>query len=451
MTGPSQLLSPALKAAVGRALASAGGPIRQGTVRAVSGLAVEVEGLAGAVGDVCALRSTQGELPAEIVGFRDARSIVMPYGPLHGVRPGAGVESRGAPLEVPVGSALLGRIIDPLGRPLDDGPPIRARHATVTRSAPAALGRRPIDRVFATGVSALDGFCTVGRGQRLGIFAGSGVGKSTLLGGIARNGQADVNVVALIGERGREVAEFVDDVLGKDGLARSVVVVATADAAPMLRFVGAFTAVSIAEAFRDEGRDVLFTCDSITRFAAAAREIGLAAGEPPTLRGYPPSLFAALPRLVERLGNSAAGSITGLLTVLVEGDDLGEPVSDTLRGHLDGHVVLDRQIAARGRFPAVDILGSVSRLMPKLTTPEHQQAARAVRRMLAVHEEARDLVQVGAYKRGSDPELDAVLRAMPAIEVLLGQGPEPRAFDETLTALRSVAELSTSGRGPVDE
>jgi FliI/YscN family ATPase len=294
-----------------------------------------------------------------------------------------------------------------------------------------------------TGISSIDGFLTCGRGQRIGIFSGSGVGKSSLLGMIAKGSSADVNVIALIGERGREVVEFIDEVLGPEGMARSVVVVETSDSAPMLRLKGPFTAVTVAEAFRERGRDVMFMMDSVTRFAGAAREVGLAAGEPPTLRGFPPSLFAQLPRLVERLGSDDRGTITAMLAVLVDGDDLNEPVSDALRGHLDGHIVLSRAIATRGRYPAVDVLGSISRLMDRVTGEEQQRQAVHVRELLAHYEENRDLVQVGAYRQGADPLLDRALGKIQEIEALLHHGHEVRPMDRTLEMLAKIAEGST--------
>ncbi|MCA8943640.1 MAG: FliI/YscN family ATPase, partial [Planctomycetes bacterium] len=317
-------------------------------------------------------------------------------------------------------------------------PPLRGDDVVVTAEAPNALTRRPIDERIDTGISAIDSFMTCGRGQRVGIFAGSGVGKSSLLGMIAKGGAADVNVIALIGERGREVNEFIHEVLGPEGMAKSVVIVATSDAAPMMRYKGPFTAVAIAESFRARGLNVLFMMDSVTRFAGAAREVGLAAGEPPTLRGYPPSLFAQLPRLVERLGNDGAGSITGLLTVLVDGDDLNEPVSDALRGHLDGHIVLSRHIAARGKFPAIDVLGSISRLMPKIASAEHMDAARRARELMAHYEENRDLVQVGAYRSGADPLLDRAIEKRDALDTLVHQGSEVRATEDSLRFLEAI-------------
>jgi len=363
----------------------------------------------------------------------------MALGDAHRVAPWDRVVNEHRPLTVPIGAGLLGRVVDALGRPLDGGPEIVGALRPVTADAPSPLQRTPISQPIETGVAAIDAALTLGKGQRLGIFAGSGVGKSTLMGQIARSKAGQVNVIALIGERGREVGEFVTEVLGRDGMQKSVVVACTSDQAPMLRLKAPLVAVTIAEAFRDQGADVLFLMDSVTRFAMAAREVGLAAGEPPTLRGYPPSLFARLPQLVERLGNDGRGSITGLLTVLVDGDDLNEPVSDALRGYLDGHVVLSRRLAERGRFPAVDVLASVSRLMPKVTTAEHQQRARRLREWLAHYEENRDLVTVGAYKKGGDALLDQAIARLPGIEALLVHGAAGRAAAETQRLMQQLA------------
>ncbi len=435
-------LSPRLLSVLDKATAH-NRPVNKGQVRGLLGVSVEVEGLHAGIGDLCSIATDAGPVLAEVVGFRAGVSIIMPLEEMAGIAPFDVVTCHGQPLSVPVGNSLLGRVIDALGRPLDGGPPILASERPVLNSAPPAMLRNPVEEPVETGVSSIDGFLTCGRGQRLGIFAGSGVGKSTLMGMIARGGMAEVNVIALVGERGREVREFIDKVLQSEGMAKTVVIVATSDMAPMLRFKAPFTAVTVAESFREQGKHVMFMMDSVTRFAGAAREIGLAAGEPPTLRGYPPSLFAHLPRLVERLGNDAHGSITGLITVLVDGDDLNEPVSDALRGYLDGHIVLSRQVAARGRFPAVDVLGSVSRLMPSITTKEHMAAAQKLRELLAHYEENRDLVQVGAYRKGSDPLLDRAILCMEALELLLYQGVENRSMAETLQAMELLAESST--------
>lgn len=433
-------LPPALQAAV----AAAGAQNRmlaEGRVRAISGIAIQVTGLRAAIGDVCTILAQNGRerIPAEVVGFDGGEAVVLALGDQKGVAPWDVVHNDHRPLQVPVGPALLGRVLDALGRPIDGGPPIEAPTRPITATAPTPLARSPIHEPFATGVSAIDGFTSCGKGQRIGIFAGSGVGKSTLMGTIARSDSAQVNVIAMIGERGREVGEFLTESLGRDGMAKSVVIACTSDQAPMLRLLAPMVAVTIAESFRDQGNDVLFLMDSVTRFAMAAREVGLAAGEPPTLRGYPPSLFAKLPQLVERLGNNDRGSITGMLTVLVDGDDMNEPVADALRGYLDGHIVLSRRLAERGRFPAVDVLASISRLMPKVTSKEHQARARKLREWLAHYEENRDLVAVGAYKKGGDPLLDQAMARMPAIEELLYHGAQARPVAETQRKMQLVA------------
>lgn len=439
-------LPASVQSAVDRAVAGHK-PVVRGQVRGLLGIAVEATGIQSAVGDLCTIHSGIGDIDAEVVGFREGCAVLMPLGETRGIAPADPVTAHGRPLRVRCGPQILGRVIDALGRPLDGGPPLQGIETTVTNDAPAALLRKPITEPVETGVAAIDAFTTCGKGQRIGIFAGSGVGKSTLLGMIAKGNAADVNVIALIGERGREVNEFIHEVLGPEGMAKSVVIVATSDAAPMLRYKGPFTAVAIAESFRATGQEVLFTMDSVTRFAGAAREVGLAAGEPPTLRGYPPSLFAQLPRLVERLGNDGSGTITGLLTVLVDGDDFNEPVSDALRGHLDGHIVLSRQIAHRGNFPAVDVLGSISRLMPKICTPEHLEQSRKARALLAHYEENRDLVQVGAYRKGTDELLDRAIAERPRIEELLYHGHAPRETAATLAQLADLIDGSAPGLG----
>ncbi|GAB4142723.1 MAG: flagellar protein export ATPase FliI [Planctomycetota bacterium] len=432
-------LSPRVCSVLGRAREIAR-PRAEGRVRSIRGIAVHVHGLRAAIGDHCVIKTAGGsaELPAEVVGFDGDDAVVLPLGEQHRIAPWDPVVNEHRPLEVPAGPALLGRVVDALGRPVDGGPPIGGARRAVAGAPPVALERDPITCPVETGISAIDAFLTCGKGQRLGIFAGSGVGKSTLLGSIARGGAAPINVIALIGERGREVREFVEGVLGPEGLAKSVVVVCTSDEAPMLRVKAPFTAVAIAESFRSQGADVLFLMDSVTRYAMAVREVGLAAGEPPTLRGYPPSLFATLPKLVERLGNDGNGSITGMLTVLVDGDDFNEPVSDALRGYLDGHVVLSRQIAQRGRYPAIDVLASVSRLMPSVTTEEHGRRARRVREWLSLYEQNRDLITVGAYRKGADPALDKAVEKLGAIEQLLYHA-EPRRMADTLQRLLAIA------------
>lgn len=429
-----------LQAALDRAK-SLNRPMMQGSVSRISGVAVEVSGLQSAIGDLCSVHSAPGPVLAEVVGFDGERSILMPLGECRGIGPFDQVTAHQRPHRVTVGRALLGRVLDGLGRPIDGGPALVGEERAVSSDAPGPLSREPIRQEIETGISSIDGFMTCGLGQRVGIFSGSGVGKSTVLGMIAKNGSADVNVIALIGERGREVREFIEDCLGAEGMARSVVVVATSDTAPMLRHKGAFVAVTIAEAFRDMGLHVMFMMDSVTRFAGAAREIGLAAGEPPTLRGYPPSLFSQLPRLIERLGYDERGSITGLITVLVDGDDLNEPVADALRGYLDGHIVLSRDISIRGRFPAVDVLASISRLMPKICTENRMRAATRVRELLAHYEEYRDLVQVGAYRKGADPLLDEALEKMQAIEELLYHGMSARSSAETQELIDEISPV----------
>ena len=415
-------------------------PRAEGKVRAIRGIAIHVTGLAAAIGDTCTIEAEGGRLriPAEVVGFDRDDAVVMALGDAHRVAPWDRVHNDHRALAVPVGAGMLGRIVDALGRPIDGGPEILGKMHPLTGDAPSPLQRAPIDQAIETGVSAIDGMLTCGKGQRIGIFAGSGVGKSTLMGQIARSHAGQVNVIALIGERGREVGEFVTEALGAEGLQKSVVVACTSDAAPMLRMKAPLTAVAIAEAFRSAGADVLFMMDSVTRYAMACREVGLAAGEPPTLRGYPPSLFANLPRLVERLGSDGNGTITGMFTVLVDGDDMNEPVADALRGYLDGHIVLARKIAERGRFPAIDVLGSISRLMPKLTGQDHQQRARRLRELLAHYEENRDLVSVGAYRQGADPLLDQAMSRIGAIEQLLYHGTDSRPAAETAALLQQV-------------
>lgn len=415
-------------------------PRSEGKVRSIRGIAIHVTGMMAAIGDTCTIHADGGRMPirAEVVGFEGQDAVVMALGDANGVAPWDQVHNEHRPLGVPVGAGLLGRVVDALGRPLDGGAEIRGRMMPLTGDAPSPLQRTPIEQPIETGVSAIDGMLTCGKGQRIGIFAGSGVGKSTLMGQIARSHAGQVNVIALIGERGREVGEFVTDALGPEGLQKSVVIACTSDAAPMLRMKAPLAAVTIAEAFRNAGADVLFMMDSVTRYAMAVREVGLAAGEPPTLRGYPPSLFASLPRLVERLGSDQNGTITGMFTVLVDGDDMNEPVADALRGYLDGHIVLSRKIAERGRFPAIDVLGSVSRLMPKVTDDDHQKRARRLRELLAHYEENRDLVSVGAYRRGADPLLDQAIATIGGIEKLLYHGKDPRPAGDTVALLRQL-------------
>ena len=407
----------------------------QGRVVQIIGLTIEAEGLMPQMGELCYVHSPNARHPiaAEVVGFRQEQVLLMPFGEMEGVQPGSPVIASGTLFTVPVGSALLGRVIDGLGRPIDgQGPLAGTRLAPLSNVAPHPLRRRSISEVLSTGIRAFDGLLTCGKGQRIGIFAGSGVGKSTLMGSIARNASSDVNVIALIGERGREVRDFIEGSLGKEGLSRSVVVVSTSDDPPLIRIKAAWVATSIAEYFRDQSLDVLFMMDSVTRLAMAQREVGLAVGEPPAMKAYPPSVFALLPKLMERAGTGESGTITGIYTVLVEADDLTEPITDTVRSILDGHVVLSRSLAAENHYPAVDVLQSVSRLMPAITTEEHQSVAGHLREMLATFDKARDLINIGAYAPGSNPQIDAAIKYMPLIQRFLRQDShEVSTFDET--------------------
>ena len=397
----------------------------QGRVLGVTGLRVRLALPGARVGDVVSIRRRGAPpLAAEVVGFDDLGVIALPLGEALGVGPEDLVESSGAPLQVHAGSALLGRVLDGLGQPLDGALPEGLAAVPVDRPSPPALERRRVDTVLGTGLRVVDGLLTVGVGQRVGLFAGSGVGKSTLLASMARGSSADVVVVALVGERGREVKDFIEQTLGREARARSVVVVATSDSPALVRLRAAQVATAQAEYFRDQGASVLLLVDSITRVARAQREVGLAAGEPPARRGYPPSVFALLPRLLERSGQGARGAITAIYTVLVEGDDLEEPVADEVRGILDGHIVLSRAVAARGHYPAVDVLASLSRVMPAIADPEHRAAATRIRGLLATLEEKRELVSLGAYKTGSDPRVDEALAARSSLESFLCQSQE---------------------------
>lgn len=397
---------------------------RTGRVAQVTGLVIESKGPAAVMGEVCLVHPGGGGGPvaAEVVGFRDERMLLMPLDELDGVGPGSRVVATGEPLSVPVGEALLGRVLDGLGRPADGRGPLGCQERRAVEATPQPPMDRPrIAEVMPTGVRAVDGFATLGRGQRVGIFSGSGVGKSVLIGQIARGAEADVNVVALIGERGREVREFLDKNLGAEGLRKSVVVAVTSDDLALRRIKGALVATTIAEYFGEQGRHVMLFLDSITRFAYAQRELGLSIGEPPTTRGYPPSVFAMLPRLLERAGTRPRGSITGLYSVLVEGDDLDEPVADAVRAILDGHIVLSRDLQVRDHYPAVDILQSLSRVMPDVVDGEHLAAANALRRLYAVYRDAEDLIRLGAYERGTNAELDRAVVMVDAIDSFLRQ------------------------------
>jgi flagellum-specific ATP synthase len=402
--------------------AGVAGPRLTGRVRRVVGLNLEVEGVDAAIGDGVTIDRPGGALPAEVVAVRDDAVVCMPFGDLTGVRAGAPVEATGSPLAVPLGDALLGRVLDGLGRPLDGGPSLSSLPTDgVDGVPPHPLRRARVDTPLSLGVRALDTLVPCARGQRLGIFAGSGVGKSSLLSMIARNSDADIVVLALVGERGREVREFLENDLGAEGLARSVVVVATSDEPALVRLRAAATATRIAEHFRDQGRHVLLMMDSVTRYAMAQREIGLSAGEPPSTRGYPPSVFALLPRLLERAGTGEQGSITGLYTVLVEGDDMNDPVADTARSILDGHIVLSRRLATSAHFPSIDVLESASRVAGAVTTPEQKAAAGELRRLLAAHRDAKDLIEIGAYAAGSNPVVDRAVALAGPIDRFLQQ------------------------------
>lgn len=419
----------------------------RGRVENVTGSVVTCRGVPASVGDLARVRcEVDGRSTLlEAVGFQGSRVVFLPLEPLGTVGPKTELELLGAPLSVRGGEALLGRVLDGLGRPMDGGSILSFGDEIVCRAeTPNPLQRNPIRETLATGVSSIDGMLTFGKGQRLGIFAGGGVGKSTLLGKVARESSAEVNIIAMIGERGLEVRSFLEESLGPEGLARSVVVVSTSDTPAQQRYRASFLAVALAEYFREKGSDVLFIMDSVTRFANAVREIGLARGEPPTLRGYPPSLFALLPQLVERLGNSERGSASCLMTVLVEGDDMADPVADTMRALLDGHIVLSRDLAAKQHYPAVDILQSVSRAMSGIVGEEHRGAAEKLRRLYAIYRENEDLIQIGAYKRGANPELDQAVSLMPTMNALLRQGTEEkRALEDTLQVL--VAMMGSVG------
>ncbi len=404
----------------------------EGRVARLTGLTAAVAGFPAPVGALVEIERQHGlPLEAEVVGFRDEVTLVCPFGDMEGVRQGNRVRLVRTKSWLRVGSELLGRVIDARGRVVDGRPqPILSERKALDGKPPAAVERPRIDTPLSTGIRAIDGLLTCGKGQRMGLFAGSGVGKSVALGMMSRFTSADVNVIALIGERGREVNEFIERDLGPDGLAKSVVVVATSDEPALVRVKAAFAATAVAEYFRDQGRDVLLVMDSLTRFALAQREIGLAAGEPPTTRGYPPSVFALLPRLVERAGRTRLGSITAFYSVLVEGDDPQEPIGDTVRGLLDGHTWLSRKLAARGHYPAIDVLASISRLMSEVASPEHRQAAALVRELLAAHRENEDLISIGAYRRGSNRAVDLAIEHWEPLDQFLRQGTQEQSTVE---------------------
>lgn len=424
-------------------------PMRvNGRIAEVIGLLIESSGPSASVGDVCTLEEngrTVGQ--AEVVGFKGTRTLLMPLGPVEGIHPGLEVVATKKPLMVSVGDGLLGRVLDGMGNPLDDKGPVQTRGLRpVFSSIPNPLARQRITQTFETGVRSIDSMITVGKGQRMGIFSGSGVGKSVLLGMMAKNCRSDVNVIALIGERGREVREFIERDLGEEGLKRSVVIVATSNEPALIRLKGAMVAAAIAEYFRDLGKDVLLMVDSVTRLAQAQREIGLAIGEPPATRGYTPSVFAMLPSFLERAGTSENGTITGMFTVLVEGDDLDEPIADSARSILDGHIVLARRLANRNHFPAVDVLSSISRCMPDVITQEHAETCGRVKDFMAVYQENEDLIQIGAYPAGSNERIDRAIQLHEPLNKFLRQGrTELSPFSESVAKLAALEKTVSTG------
>ncbi|WP_245665858.1 FliI/YscN family ATPase [Actinoplanes subtropicus] len=418
-------------------------PLARGKVTGAVGLRVTVSGLEARVGELVRMGDGPEAVFAEVAAIDGEKLSCLPLGPLAGIGAGTPVTSTGGPLRVPVGPDLRGRILDGLGRPMDGGPPLRGEQVGIEAAPPSAMERQLVDAPMPLGVRVLDTLVPCGRGQRIGIFAGSGVGKSSLLSMITRGTSAEVNVVALVGERGREVREFIEHDLGPEGLARSVVVIATSDAAPLVRLRAGAVATRIAEYYRDEGADVLLLMDSVTRAAMAQREVGLSVGEPPATRGYPPSVFAMLASLLERAGPGARGSITGLYTVLVEGDDHNEPIADAARSILDGHIVLDRKLATAGHFPAVQALDSISRVANRITTPQQRADATELRRLMAAHREVRELVEIGAYVPGTNPDADRANAIWPHITAFLRQNLDERVTPEQAwAALHAIANAT---------
>jgi flagellum-specific ATP synthase len=416
-----------------------------GKVSKVVGLTIESDGPEVDVGELCMIHASRGRriIRSEVVGFRDNKVLLMPLGEMTGVGPGNLVVASDTMLKVGVGDNLTGRVLDGLGYPLDEKDPFKpTQYYPINSTPPHPLRRKRITEPLVLGIKTIDGLLTVGKGQRIGIFAGSGVGKSTLMGMIARNTKADINVIALIGERGREVREFLEKDLQEEGLSRSVVVVATSDQPALVRLKGALVATAIAEYFRDQGKDVLLLMDSLTRFAMAQREVGLSTGEPPVSRGYTPSVFGVMPKLLERAGNSEKGSITGLYTVLVDGDDMTEPVTDTARGILDGHIVLSRSLANRNQYPAIDVLASVSRVMPDIISKEHKKAAAELKKALAIYTDAEDLINIGAYVKGSNEKIDYAISLIDKILAFIQQSTEERfEFEEVLNSLYAIFDM----------
>lgn len=413
-----------------------------GRVTKVVGLTIESVGPDAKLNDLCRIfvgGDRSQAVMAQVVGFRDKHLLLTPFDSVDGIGIGAVVENTKAPLSIPVGDELLGHTLDGIGRPTDAEDLYLPQHYPVDATPPEPMNREIISQVLPLGVKAVDGLITVGKGQRIGIFAGSGVGKSTLMGMFARNTKADINVIALIGERGREVREFIERDLGSEGMKRSVVVVATSDKPASIRKCAAKTATAIAEYFRDQGKDVLLMMDSLTRFSMAQREIGLAAGEPPVTRGYPPSVYSEMPKLLERAGNSDKGSITGLYTVLVDGDDFNEPITDTARGILDGHIVLSRKLAQKNHYPAIDVLASISRVMSSIATREHKIMAGKLKNVMATYQEAEDLINIGAYKAGSNNNIDYAIEKIDQVNAFLCQSTEDKFdFDEVVGALEQM-------------
>ncbi|MGG7176579.1 flagellar protein export ATPase FliI [Clostridium paraputrificum] len=412
----------------------------EGVVKKVIGLTIEVEGITAFVGELCIIYNQQGKaVKCEVVGFKDKVVILMPLGELSGIASGCRVVPQNIPLGVKCSDELLGKILDGLGNPFNDKELLNGENYPLENQPPDPLSRKRIKDVMPTGVRAIDGFITVGEGQRIGIFAGSGVGKSTTLGMIAREAEADVNVIALIGERGREVLEFIEKDLGPEGMKKSVVVCATSDQPALIRLKGALTGTAIAEYFRDKGKKVILMMDSVTRFAMAQREIGLAIGEPPATKGYTPSVYAKLPQLMERSGTSDKGSITAFYTVLVDGDDFNEPIADAVRGILDGHIVLSRHLAHKNHYPAIDVLNSVSRLMSSIAATEHKSAASNARDLLATYKDSEDLINIGAYVRGSNKKIDLAIDYHEPIDRFLKQGiSEKASFNDSINTLTSM-------------
>ena len=417
---------------------------RLGRIEQIVGLTVEANGPSCNIGDICIISAEDSnrEMSAEVVGFRGNKVLLMPYGDMNGIGYGSTVRNTGKQLQIGVGSDLIGRTVDALANPMDGGPPIAVQeYYPIEGQAPNPLERPSIVEPIEIGIKAIDGLITIGKGQRMGIFAGSGVGKSTLLGSIAKNVKSDINVIALVGERGREVVDFIENSLGADGLARSVLVVATSDQPAMMRSKCALTATAIAEYFSQQGKDVLLMMDSLTRYCMALREIGLSIGEPPVARGYTPSIYSELPKLLERAGKFNNGSITGIYTVLVEGDDANEPISDTVRSIIDGHIMLSRKIAASNHYPAIDVLSSLSRLMNEIAPPDHIALAGRLRNLLSLYNQNEDLISVGANKSGTNPELDHAIRCKGKIDRLLQQGTDENfSLDETLRLMAEAVQ-----------